>query len=792
MIADLGIARVQEQSTMLTRTGMAIGTVVYMSPEQARGREVGPESDVFALGLTLFEVLTGRTIYDSVDGLDTTSGQDVLLYLGSLIHSESELSIQFPRDMRKSVREVIGRACRFSPEERYRDAAEMRTALEAALEAETTSAGRGRLLLTPIAASILLALAAAGYFGWSRWLPSWGIEAEFDSLEELERRVRAVGLEADDFVPPLDRKTLNQLSANYLTGRESLEAAEKEWESGDARQARSSLGAAADEFEQACRSLANESTEALVQKSQEDQVDQMRSYGSLGAHQLAPGAWAEVNQALDATVDGNAGTACALAERHVAQLRATKALTVALANLESALERSWPELAAQLKKEAIQARDDAKGLMVEVAPYQESMDAGSDALSEGDAARSGGALQDAVKAFRRAHRYFREAQVIASATQARAQARALEKKAEDVGLDSVGDASQRIVRADTLYLERSWAEARDAYQGALAGLRDAVGEAPQPPSIVSRSPAEAEARAYVGTATEFSVEAEDPNGDALQFQWFVGGDRQEETGRRFVYRPHSDTDVGVRVLDGQGGEAAANWKLEIRNRKPKLSLRPIDDPGHLTVGETRTFTARAQDPDGDAVTVRFALNGSVVAQGDTYDFVANTPGKFRIEAQASDSRGAITRLIRGIEVSSPQTRGPAETPPPEPKAPEVAALVPTQPAPTPTPGTDPVIEAMEEYQQAYQERDMLRLSRVWMMSSFEKAYLRRYFETCDIRVLLDLKDPTLDGDTASVEFEQSIRYRCSEGEASDYALMRAQLVKRSSGAWQILSITERE
>ncbi|MEJ7841489.1 MAG: protein kinase, partial [Rubrobacter sp.] len=59
-VADFGIARATE-ATAMTHTSMILGTVPYLSPEQARGEPVGPASDLYSLGVVLYEALTGRT-----------------------------------------------------------------------------------------------------------------------------------------------------------------------------------------------------------------------------------------------------------------------------------------------------------------------------------------------------------------------------------------------------------------------------------------------------------------------------------------------------------------------------------------------------------------------------------------------------------------------------------------------------------------------------------------------------------------------------------------------------------
>jgi WD40 repeat protein len=72
-ITDFGLAKFLEQQPDLTRTGMIVGTVSYMAPEQAAGRphEVGPAADVYALGAILYEMLTGRPPFQGESALQT-------------------------------------------------------------------------------------------------------------------------------------------------------------------------------------------------------------------------------------------------------------------------------------------------------------------------------------------------------------------------------------------------------------------------------------------------------------------------------------------------------------------------------------------------------------------------------------------------------------------------------------------------------------------------------------------------------------------------------------------------
>lgn len=68
-LTDFGIARANDSVTRMTRTGAVVGTPHYMSPEQARGKQVDGRSDLYGLGVVLYEMLVGRVPYHAEDSL---------------------------------------------------------------------------------------------------------------------------------------------------------------------------------------------------------------------------------------------------------------------------------------------------------------------------------------------------------------------------------------------------------------------------------------------------------------------------------------------------------------------------------------------------------------------------------------------------------------------------------------------------------------------------------------------------------------------------------------------------
>ena len=119
-ITDFGIARLASSST--TRTGVILGTPSFMAPEQLEGRNVTGRSDLFALGVTLFQLLAGQLPFraDSMTGL-----------MDKIANAAHPPLRSIRPDLPPCVSSIIDRALQKDPEKRYASAAEMARALRA-------------------------------------------------------------------------------------------------------------------------------------------------------------------------------------------------------------------------------------------------------------------------------------------------------------------------------------------------------------------------------------------------------------------------------------------------------------------------------------------------------------------------------------------------------------------------------------------------------------------------------------------------------------------------------------
>ncbi|MDO5144592.1 MAG: Stk1 family PASTA domain-containing Ser/Thr kinase [bacterium] len=123
-VADFGIARIANSHT-LTRDDSVMGTVYYYSPEQASGQKVGATSDIYSVGVVLYEMLTGRVPF---------GGDNQVAIAMQHIHAKPAPISQFAPNVPPAIAHVCMMAMAKDPRYRYQSAREMASQLRLALE----------------------------------------------------------------------------------------------------------------------------------------------------------------------------------------------------------------------------------------------------------------------------------------------------------------------------------------------------------------------------------------------------------------------------------------------------------------------------------------------------------------------------------------------------------------------------------------------------------------------------------------------------------------------------------
>jgi tetratricopeptide (TPR) repeat protein/predicted Ser/Thr protein kinase len=208
-LLDFGLARRAEPGavtvTMSDAGSNVSGTFPYMAPEQLRSQPVGPWTDLWALGVVLYEMTTGRRPF---------GGDDIASIIEGILTRTPEPLSSVRGLANPGLSFVVQKALNKAPSERYQSAAEMSAALQALRSgsvANPTSARRQIIsarVLWPALAAIAIVVAAAIWYTRQSPAPAAGKPAVTVLVGGIENRTGDAGF--DDLLPELLTMTLEQ------------------------------------------------------------------------------------------------------------------------------------------------------------------------------------------------------------------------------------------------------------------------------------------------------------------------------------------------------------------------------------------------------------------------------------------------------------------------------------------------------------------------------------------------------------------------------------------------------
>lgn len=235
LIMDFGLAH-SAQTGGLTQTGMLLGTLEYMSPEQARGDELGPPSDIYAAGLIFYELLTGKMAFEAHSAM------------ASLLKRSHERAVPVSvveKTVPRALSDVVSRCIEPNPNNRYQSVAELLADLEAYQPSGSTVATR--VIRRPSTASALykylaialgvLLLAAIGFFVVksrfgatmaAQQAPVSILVSDFDNqtsegvFDETLEPAFSVAMEGASFINSYNRGTAHKIAAKLQPGSTRL------------------------------------------------------------------------------------------------------------------------------------------------------------------------------------------------------------------------------------------------------------------------------------------------------------------------------------------------------------------------------------------------------------------------------------------------------------------------------------------------------------------------------------------------------------------------------------------
>jgi serine/threonine protein kinase/Tfp pilus assembly protein PilF len=186
-IIDFGLAKFLNQS-LITRTGTTVGTLAYMSPEQAQGKEVDHRTDIWAMGVILYEILSGERPF---------KGEYDQAIMYSIVNEDPEFITKIRNDIPIALEQIVDKALNKNPDKRFQSMEDFCEALKSALDemqsgkSVTASAFRlgkkQRKMVFRLTPAILLPIIVVAYFMFFKDALSSPVSMVILPLENISR-----------------------------------------------------------------------------------------------------------------------------------------------------------------------------------------------------------------------------------------------------------------------------------------------------------------------------------------------------------------------------------------------------------------------------------------------------------------------------------------------------------------------------------------------------------------------------------------------------------------------------
>jgi serine/threonine protein kinase/tetratricopeptide (TPR) repeat protein len=200
-ILDFGLSK-RAGATRITQQESTLGTLYYMSPEQARGEEVDHRSDIFSVGVVLYELLAGRAPF---------GGEHSAAVLYAIAHDEPPPLARFNNRVTPELERIVSKALAKKPEDRYQSTADLAVDLKHAYDRPRgTGPTKGRLLKYIVPTSALFVIVILVLL-----LKPFKLEVSPDQTAVAQENKLAI-MYFENMVDPGDEKRLGEIVTDLL------------------------------------------------------------------------------------------------------------------------------------------------------------------------------------------------------------------------------------------------------------------------------------------------------------------------------------------------------------------------------------------------------------------------------------------------------------------------------------------------------------------------------------------------------------------------------------------------